>query len=122
MTDTDETTDATEAETTEATAKHTFNVGDQANVVRGKHRGLKGSILKHNVAGKTYAVELEDGSLIVVNAGNLKPPADSTVSVAALVSVLAAFQATDPDVTQRLVGALEGVTPGIAGKLAEATA
>lgn len=117
--ETDETTAPAET-TTEST--HTFNVGDEASVVRGKYRGQKATILKHNSAQKTYAVELEDGTFTVVNSGNLKAPVDSTVSVRALVGVLASFQSTDPDVIGRLAAALDAVAPGVSVKLNEATA
>jgi hypothetical protein len=126
MTDINETQDnATEGQEAEAgtvAAGHKFNVGDEATVIRGKLRGRKGSILKHNPNADTYAVELEDGTLAVVNAANLKAPVDSTVSVKALVSALAGLQADDPTTTARVAALIDTVAPGFSAKLAESTA
>ncbi len=126
--------DATEAQENEATENpteagtteggHTFNQGDEATVIRGKLRGRKGSILKHNATAGTYAVELEDGTLAVVNAGNLKAPVDSTVSVRAIVAALAGFGqeagTPDRDAAVRLAAMLDEVAPGTSAKLNEA--
>jgi hypothetical protein len=117
-------TAGTEAEAGTAEGGHTFNVGDEASVIRGKLRGRKGSILKYNATDKTYAVELEDGTLAVLNAGNLKAPVDSTVSVRALVSTLAGFGqeagTADRDAVVRIAAMLDSVAPGTSVKLAEA--
>jgi|ERR1041384_5441360 hypothetical protein len=132
VTDTDTTTEI-QGETTEGQAEagtvdggHTFNQGDTASVIRGKLRGRKGTILKHNPTAETYAVELEDGTLAVVNAKNLKAPQDSTVSVSALVSALASFGAeagsSDEDAAIRLANALDATVPGVSVKLHEALA
>lgn len=121
MSDTQTVEETESAEATQAT-KHTFNVGDDATVIRGKDRGRKATIIKHNVTGKTYAVELDGGDLVVVNEGNLKAPVDFTVSVRALVGVLAQFATSDPDVITRLAAALGAVAPGVSAKLNEASA
>jgi hypothetical protein len=117
-----ETNPAVEAGTAEG--GHTFNVGDSASVIRGKLRGRKGQVIAFNEGDKTYAVKLEDGTLAVLNAGNLKAPVDSTVSVRALVEVLATFggQAGSPDedAAIRLANALDTAIPGVSVKLHEA--
>jgi hypothetical protein len=125
VTDTINETEATEGqedETGTANGGHQFNIGDAARVIRGKLRGRNGKILAHNEADKTYAITLEDGTLAVVNAGNLKAPADSTVSVQALVGVLGQLQADDPTTTARVAALIDSVSPGFSTKLAEATA
>jgi hypothetical protein len=119
---TDEATEATEVMEGTAEAGHTFNVGDEARVVRGKLRGRNGKILAFNQGDKTYAITLEDGTLAVVNAGNLKAPADSTVSIAALVGVLHGFPFASPDDAVRFAAALDEVAPGVSAKLSEASA
>lgn len=123
---TDETTEGqTEGQEPEAgteAAGHKFNVGDEARVIRGKLRGRNGKIIAFNEANKTYAITLEDGTLSVVNAANLKAPADSTVSVQALVGVLAQLQADDPTTTARVAALIDSVSPGFSAKLAEHTA
>jgi hypothetical protein len=119
-------TEATEGQAEAGTTEggHTFNQGDEATVIRGKLRGRKGSILKHNATAGTYAVELEDGTLAVVNAGNLKAPVDSTISVRALVAALAGFgqaaDSPDRDAVIRLAAMLDEVSPGTSVKLNEA--
>lgn len=121
---TDETNPATEAGTAEG--GHTFNVGDEASVIRGKLRGRKGEVIAFNEGDKTYAVKLEDGTLAVLNAGNLKAPVDSTVSVRALVGVLAGFGQSigspDHDAAVRIAAMLDEVAPGTSTKLNEALA
>jgi hypothetical protein len=117
---------ATEAEAGTTEGGHTFNQGDEATVIRGKLRGRKGTILKHNPTAETYAVELEDGTLAVVNAKNLKAPQDSTISVRALVTVLAGFGQSagspDHDAAVRIAAMLDEVSPGTSVKLNEALA
>lgn len=113
-------TETTEAQEGTAEAGHTFNVGDVARVIRGKLRGQNGKIIAFNEADKTYAITLDSGTLAVVNAANLKAPADSTVSVAAIV---AAVKATlSPEDAVRLAAALDEYTPGFSAKYNEATA
>jgi hypothetical protein len=116
------TAEGTEAEAGTAEAGHTFNIGDEARVIRGKLRGRNGKILAFNEADKTYAITLDGGTLAVVNAGNLKAPADSTVSIAALVGVLHGFPFSHPDDAQRFASALDAVAPGVSAKLNEASA
>lgn len=120
-------TDITETEQTEtqdgtADGGHTFNVNDTVRVVRGKLRTRTGKILAYSEKDNTYSVFLDDGTLAVLNAGNLKAPADSTVSVAALVYVLGSFQFADADEANRLAAALDAVAPGVSAKLNEASA
>jgi hypothetical protein len=115
----------TEATEDEAPAtNHTFNIGDEATVIRGKLRGRKGAILAYNEGDKTYAITLDGGTLAVVNAGNLKPPVDSTVSVRAIVAALAGFGqeagSADRDAVVRLAAMLDEVAPGTSAKLTEA--
>jgi hypothetical protein len=117
-----ETAEGTEAQEGTAEAGHTFNIGDEARVIRGKLRGRNGKILAFNEADKTYAITLDGGTLAVVNAGNLKAPADSTVSIAALVGVLHGFPFSHPDDAQRFASALDAVAPGVSAKLNEASA
>lgn len=120
-----ETVDATEGQEPQegtADAGHTFNVGDVARVIRGKLRGQNGKIIAFNEGDKTYAITLESGTLAVVNAANLKAPADSTVSIQALVKVLSSFQFADPSEAVRLASALDEFAPGTSAKLNEATA
>lgn len=109
-------------ETGTAEGGHKFNEGDEATVIRGRLRTRKGTILKYNPSTDTYAVQLLDGdkALAVINAGNLKAPAESTVSVQAVVRVLAAFE--DQDAALRLAAALDEVAPGTSIKLNEAHA
>jgi hypothetical protein len=102
--------------------RHVFNVGDQATVVRGKLRGRRGVILRRNAVDETYAMELDGGTLAIVNAKNLKPPVDSTISMRALVSVLAEFAAHEPDTAVRLASALDAIAPEVSVKLNEALA
>jgi ribosomal protein L24 len=116
----DQTAQEPEAGTVEA--GHTFNIGDKARVIRGKLRGQNGKIIAFNEADKTYAITLDSGTLAVVNAGNLKAPADSTVSVQALVAALATLQADDPTTTARVAALIDSVSPGFSAKLAEHTA
>lgn len=118
--ETPETAEGTEAEAGTVEAGHTFNVGDEARVVRGKLRGQNGKILAYSATDKTYAINLDSGTLATVNAANLKAPADSTVSVRALVSALADFQ--DRDAAIRLAAHLDATVPGVSGKFNEATA
>lgn len=117
-----ETTDATEPEAGTAEAGHTFNTGDEARVIRGKLRGQNGKILAYSATDKTYAVMLDSGTLATLNAGNLKAPADSTVSIAALVGVLHGFQFSDSADAVRFAAALDAVAPGVSAKLNEASA
>lgn len=120
VTDINETAETTEVQEGTAEAGHTFNVGDVARVIRGKLRGQNGKIIAFNEADKTYAITLDSGTLAVVNAANLKAPADSTVSVAAIV---AAVKATlSPEDAVRLAAALDEYTPGFSAKYNEATA
>jgi hypothetical protein len=123
--ETNATEDQTEGQEPEAgtvAAGHVFNVGDKARVIRGKLRGQNGKIIAFNEADKTYAITLDSGTLAVVNAGNLKAPADSTLSVQALVGVLAKLQADDPTTTARVAALVDEVSPGFSAKLAEHTA
>lgn len=124
-----ENTEATEAqnETPEAgtaDAGHTFNVGDTATVVRGKFRGQAGEIVSFSPSDNQYAVRLESGTLTVLNAGNLKAPVDSTVSVRALVGVLVGFGqeagTPDRDAAVRIAAMLDEVAPGTSAKFNEA--
>lgn len=115
-------TEGQEPEAGTAEAGHTFNVGDEARVIRGKLRGQNGKILAYSKTDNTYAITLESGTLATVNAGNLKAPADSTVSVTALVGVLSSFQFADADEATRLAAALDAVAPGVSAKLNEASA
>jgi len=121
-----ENTEGTEPEAGTEATNHTFNVGDEASVIRGKLRGRKGEIIAFNEGDKTYAVKLEDGTLAVLNAGNLKAPVDSTVSVRALVAVLAGFGqeagTADRDAAVRIAAMLDSVAPGTSVKLNEAYA
>lgn len=117
-----QTEDTQEVEPGTVNGGHSFNVGDEASVIRGKLRGRKGNILAFNPGDKTYAITLDGGTLAVVNAANLKAPQDSTVSVQALVSVLRDFRSEDEGLITRLASALDAVTPGISAKLNEATA
>lgn len=127
MSENTEATEVTENETPEAgteAAGHKFNVGDEATVIRGKLRGRKGQIIAHNEADGTYAVTLDGGTLAVVNAGNLKAPQDSTISVAALVKALHGFGqeagTPDRDAAVRLAAMLDEAAPGVSVKLNEA--
>lgn len=117
---------AEDAQVTEAGTEdsgHVFNVGDTATVIRGKLRGRKGEVVRHNAAQATYAVELEDGTLAVINAKNLKAPVDSTISVRALVGVLAMFRGgQDEDAVIRIAAQLDSVAPEVSVKLNEALA
>ena len=115
-------TDATEPEAGTAEAGHTFNVGDIARVIRGKLRGQNGKILAYSATDKTYAITLESGTLATVNAANLKAPADSTVSISALVGILHGFPFADSEDAVKLAAALDAVAPGVSTKLAEASA
>ncbi len=99
-----------------------FNEGDHVGVTRGKLRGQRGRVISYDPDANQYAVKLESGTLVVLNAASVKAPADSTVSVRALVRVLAAFQDTDLEVVSRLAAALEPVAPGISAKLNKAPA
>lgn len=113
-----------EAKTRRSAPVHIFNPGDVATVVRGKFRQQKFTILKYSEAKGQYTGELEDGGFTVLNATNLKPPTDSTVSVAAVVDVVAKLQ-QDPetaDFAQRLALAMDEIVPEFSVKLNEATA
>jgi hypothetical protein len=119
---TQDTAEGTEAEAGTAEAGHTFNVGDEARVIRGKLRGQNGKILAYSATDKTYAISLESGTLATVNAANLKAPADSTVSISALVGILHGFPFADSEDAVKLAAALDAVAPGVSTKLAEASA
>lgn len=120
--ETPDTEDTTEAGT--EAAGHKFNVGDEATVIRGKFRGRKGEIIAHTESDNTYAVRLDGGTLSVLNAGNLKAPQDSTVSVSALVKALHGFGQeagpADRDAAIRLAAMLDEAVPGVSVKLNEA--
>lgn len=116
--------EGSEAKTRRSAPVHIFNPGDVATVVRGKYRQQKFTILKYSEAKGQYTGELEDGGFTVLNAANLKPPTDSTVSVTALVDVVAKLQ-QDPetaDFAQRLALAMDEIVPEFSVKLNEATA
>lgn len=119
-------TEGTQAEAGTVDAGHTFNPGDTASVIRGKLRGRKGQILAYSASEQTYAINLDGGTLATVNAKNLKAPADTTVSVSALVSTLVEFGAeagsTDEDAVIRFANALDAKVPGVSVKLHEALA
>jgi hypothetical protein len=110
----------------DTTPKHVFNEGDQGTIVRGRHRGQKATVVRYSPTAGTYVVELDDkdGTLIVINVGNLRAPQDSTISVRALVQVMATFQDNEPDemAMQRLATALDKIAPEVSVKLNEAMA
>lgn len=111
-----------ETESNAQTVTHVFNPGDVATVVRGKYRQQKMTVVMFSAEDKTYAGKLENGTLIVVNGTNLKPPADSTISISALVGVLAKFQEgpESDQLVQRIAAALDEVAPEVSIKLNEA--
>lgn len=116
--------EGTEAESATRTPRepaHTFNQGDVAMIVRGKYRQEKMTIIKFSEAKKTYAGELESGEIVVVNATNLKPPADSTISQRALAEKLNIISQNPEmvDLVTRLAVMLDDIAPEFSVKLAE---
>jgi hypothetical protein len=120
MTDLQENTDVVSDESSAAPA---FKANDPIVVKRGKLARRTGSVLKYSPQDQTYALTLDDGTLAVVNATNVKAPEGSSISVHDLASVLARFRDDETRPTAWAIAKdLDEVSPGISGKLEEAWA
>jgi ribosomal protein L24 len=63
-----------------------FQVGDKVTVMRGKLKGGRAEILSPADPEGQYAVRMDTGALAVLNAVNLKAPAESTIGEAKLAA------------------------------------
>jgi hypothetical protein len=99
-----------------------FEVGDKAQVMRGQFRGKSAEILAPADPGQKYAVRFDDGALAVINAVNLKAPAEGSIGAGKLAAELqtAVSDARDQDARdtlQALVSRLEAEIPGLGGRI-----
>lgn len=104
-----------------------FEIGNKATVMRGKHRGKIAEILTTPDMDGQYAVKLDDGTLDIQNAANLKAPAEGTIGagkLAAEISTAVGDMNAIPgvgqqaqDVLQALVSRLEREIPGLGGRI-----
>lgn len=99
-----------------------FNDGDTATISRGKYRGQKATILGP-ADNDQYPVKLSDGGYAVVNAGNLKAPAESTIGegrLAAEINTMISDMYADGQDTgwvRSFVSRLSGDMPGLGARI-----
>jgi hypothetical protein len=100
-----------------------FDTGTKATITRGKYRGKVAEILSAADPEGQHAVKLEDGTVAVVNASNLKAPDEATISeakLAAEIQTAAGDESDNPSVLNalaKLVSRLSGDMPGLGARI-----
>jgi hypothetical protein len=100
-----------------------FEVGDKAQVMRGQFRGKSAEILTPADPEQKYAVRFDDGSVAVINAVNLKAPAEGSISAGRLAAEIQTSvndaEGNSPlaNALQALVSRLEADIPGLGGRI-----
>lgn len=103
---------------------HVFETGDRATIMRGKLKGQEVQIMGP-AANDEYPVKLVNGDgYAVVNAVNLKAPAEGTIGAGKLAAEIQtaasdlAYGDHDPrTILQSLVSRLEADLPGLGGRV-----
>lgn len=95
-----------------------FKQGDKVHIMRGTHRGTEAEVIGVN-GEDSYAVKFSDGSFAVINAVNVKEPAEATITASELAE---AFGTRGADVPTEVWERLEKVAPGITAHVRVASA
>lgn len=88
-----------------------FKTGDELTISRGTYRNQTAIVVE--ASNEKYAVKLADGTLTVINAVNVRKPAEATISASELADVLFAYVEISPE----FVEALDAKVPGISAYL-----
>lgn len=90
-----------------------FSQGDKVHIMRGTHRGTEAEVI--GVNGKdSYAVKFSDGSFAVINAVNVKEPAEATITSQELAQAFGVDAAEVPtEVWERLERLVPGITANV---------
>ena len=100
-----------------------FEIGDKAAVMRGKDRGKSAEILAPADPEGKYAVKLDNGTVAVINAVNLKAPAEGTIGAGKLAAEIQTavgdieVTSSAQDILMALVSRLEADIPGLGGRI-----
>lgn len=96
-----------------------FKVNDEITIMRGLHKGMIGTVRDVSEIAQTYAVKLQDGVLAVINAVNVRVPAEATITATDLADALGSVTEI---LTQDTLDALENRAPGITDRFVIAKA
>lgn len=89
-----------------------YKIGDEVTVSRGKAHGQSGKV--SDVGTTAYAVKFADGSISLINFGNVKDRVEPTITATQLGDVLGTDGADLSDATlNRLEAAVPGITDHI---------
>lgn len=88
-----------------------FKAGDEITIARGTYRNQTALVVEVSESKEQYAARLADGALVVVNAKNVRVPAEVSISAHDLAEAFNAY-AWPAEITE-LLDALEAKVPGI---------
>lgn len=98
-----------------------FKPGDEITIARGTYRKQTATVVE--ASNEKYAVKLPDGTLAVINAVNVRTPAEVSISASDLADAFSIYADDFPVELVELLDALEKEVPGITAHIErEATA